>query len=620
MNPPPPMDSTYRMPWLGLGLALATLAIILAATLYQDYRQAERLEQDRLATQARVIAENMQQQLAGADAVLRSVCDETTYWLQDIGLLQTVTAAMPGVRTLNLLDRDGTILASNRPELIGRNFASRNYFQTARENPSIDTLYISPPFETVLGSYAINAGRILADADGQFAGLVTVTLDPEYFRTLMLSVRYAADMWTSMAHGDGTLFLMTPEREGVQGLNLMQPGSFFSRHRASGKEAEVLSGIVYATGERRMMALRTLQPAALHMDQPLVIAVGRDIDAIFQEWRRNATVQAGLFVLFAIAAAVGLFVYQQRRRKLEQEARLARQMAARLRFALDRIPTHIYMKDRQHRYIYANRVTLDLFGRTAEQLPGSEDSQFFPPETVAQLHAIDKRVMEAGEDTAEKIATTLNNQRRTYWEIKTPLYDDEDKAHIVGLCGISTDITELEQLKAQLELQAHQDYLTGLSNRRHFLELGQHELQRTHRHHQPLSLLMLDIDHFKNINDTYGHQVGDLVLQRFASILASTLRTIDMVGRLGGEEFAALLPDTTQQQAVEAGERLREAVAASSIDIGQREPLRLTISIGVTTLVEDHPTLDDLLSKADDALYQAKKSGRNRVCVATPDR
>lgn len=616
MNPPAERDSSHRKQWLGLGLALATLGTLLAANLYLDHRQAERLEQDRLATQARVIAENMQQQLASADAVLRSVRNETTYWLRDIGLLQTITAAMPGVRTLNLMDRDGTILASNRPELIGHNFAGRHYFQVARQNPDINTLYISPPFETALGSYAINASRILVDTEGQFAGLVSVTLDPEYFRTLMQSVQYAPDMWTSMAHGDGTLFLLMPERHGVQGLNLAQPGSFFSRHRASGKEAEVLRGIAYATGERYMMALRTLQPEALHMDQPLVIAAGRDIDAIFQEWRRNALAQTGLFALFAASAAIGLFVYQQRRRRLEQEARQARQMAARLRFALDRIPTHIYMKDRQHRYIYANRVTLDLFGCSAEQLPGSEDTQFFPPETVAQLHAIDKRVMEHGADTAEKVATTINNQPRTYWEIKTPLYDEDDKAHIVGLCGISTDITELEHLKAQLEVQARQDHLTGLNNRRHFLELGQHELLRTQRTHQPLSLLMLDIDHFKRINDTWGHQAGDLVLQRLAKILGSTLRTIDMVGRLGGEEFAALLPDTTQQQAIEAAERLREAVAASSIDIGQREPLRLTISIGVTTLVEDHPTLDDLLSQADDALYQAKKSGRNRVCTA----
>jgi len=237
------------------------------------------------------------------------------------------------------------------------------------------------------------------------------------------------------------LFLMMPERAGVQGMNIAQPGSFFARHQSSGKVAEVLTGTVYATKEVRMMALRTIHPSAVNMDNSLVVAVSRDLDMVFQPWRQNALVQTVLFGLIVIASIFGLYTYQRRHRKLERQAAEARALADRFSLALDQIPTYIYMKDRQHRYVYANRATLELFKCSEEELKGSVDERFFPPETVVQLHDIDARVLEQGEDTAEEIASQgEDGNRRVFWEVKTPIFEDENKSRYGG-CAASPPIS-----------------------------------------------------------------------------------------------------------------------------------------------------------------------------------
>jgi diguanylate cyclase (GGDEF)-like protein len=168
----------------------------------------------------------------------------------------------------------------------------------------------------------------------------------------------------------------------------------------------------------------------------------------------------------------------------------------------------------------------------------------------------------------------------------------------------------------ELERQAQTDALTGLANRRHFLELAENELLRARRYGSPLSMLMLDIDFFKRVNDTYGHKTGDIVLRHVAEICGKTMRGVDVVGRIGGEEFAALLPETDREHAREAAERLRLAVAESETPSDPGILVKITASIGVTTLADGNSSVDRLLTQADQAMYEAKRSGRNNVSVA----
>lgn len=175
--------------------------------------------------------------------------------------------------------------------------------------------------------------------------------------------------------------------------------------------------------------------------------------------------------------------------------------------------------------------------------------------------------------------------------------------------------TEVRLSHEALETQARKDFLTGLSNRRYFIEQAEAALAISERYARPLSVFMLDIDHFKKINDTYGHQVGDEVLRHLSEIMQEALREVDIIGRLGGEEFAVLLPETTLDNAMKAAERLREKVNLGAVLLTSGLPLHFTVSIGVAVLNSKGLNIDTLLNFADEALYEAKRE-RNKVCAS----
>ncbi|MBI3285816.1 MAG: GGDEF domain-containing protein [Burkholderiales bacterium] len=168
--------------------------------------------------------------------------------------------------------------------------------------------------------------------------------------------------------------------------------------------------------------------------------------------------------------------------------------------------------------------------------------------------------------------------------------------------------------RQQIEALANRDALTGCFNRRYFMEQATRLLKQGQRSGLPTSLLMLDIDHFKSVNDRYGHAAGDLALRAVAQRLGATLRETDLAARIGGEEFVVLLPDTAREPALTAAERLRLAIQDAGVSVpGLPEPLRVSASLGVALTLADGDTLDALLERADQALYAAKRGGRNRV-------
>lgn len=184
------------------------------------------------------------------------------------------------------------------------------------------------------------------------------------------------------------------------------------------------------------------------------------------------------------------------------------------------------------------------------------------------------------------------------------------------LVGVGVDTTDRQANELELELRALTDPLTGLPNRGHFMEMAAQELDRSRRYGHPLSLWMLDIDHFKNVNDTYGHHAGDLALQSLVNVSQKVLREMDIMGRLGGEEFAVLLPETDTEHALLVAERLRQKIAATQVPLEQGKTVSYTVSIGIATLSPDESGIDALLERADQSLYRAKNTGRDKVCIA----
>ncbi|QGY39802.1 PAS domain S-box protein [Pseudodesulfovibrio cashew] len=180
------------------------------------------------------------------------------------------------------------------------------------------------------------------------------------------------------------------------------------------------------------------------------------------------------------------------------------------------------------------------------------------------------------------------------------------------LYSVIHDVTERIRLQREMKRMATTDSLTGASNRHQFFQLGEKELERALRYGRPLTVLMLDIDYFKSINDTYGHKVGDDVLRALAAATKETLRQSDIFGRLGGEEFAAVLPETSKETGTEVAERLRDRLASIRVQ-AKEETVSFTVSIGISTADEGDMSIGTVLNRADEALYRAKRGGRNRI-------
>ncbi len=185
---------------------------------------------------------------------------------------------------------------------------------------------------------------------------------------------------------------------------------------------------------------------------------------------------------------------------------------------------------------------------------------------------------------------------------------------VVLLARVRAALREKER-QDLLEKWATTDPLTGLMNRRHFFELADRELEQTRRSNRPLSFIMLDIDHFKKVNDEHGHLVGDAAIIQIAELLKQELRKVDFCGRYGGEEFVICLPDTPLQGALELGERIRQEVEKLEIDTKDDNLLHITASLGVAENQQD-PNVEAILKRADQALYEAKAAGRNQSKTA----
>jgi diguanylate cyclase (GGDEF)-like protein len=201
----------------------------------------------------------------------------------------------------------------------------------------------------------------------------------------------------------------------------------------------------------------------------------------------------------------------------------------------------------------------------------------------------------------------------TVQALRPDAYDSEDLDALEMLAATAAIAIQNAQLFAKVQELATTDPLTGVFNRRHFFELARRELERAARYHHPLSLLMLDADFFKQINDTYGHIAGDQVLQAIAARCRETVREVDVVARYGGEEFLVLLPETNPSAAMQVAERLRERVEREPM-LTEAGPVQASISVGVACYEPTAPrSIEQLLDLVDKALYVAKRAGRNQI-------
>jgi diguanylate cyclase (GGDEF)-like protein/PAS domain S-box-containing protein len=269
--------------------------------------------------------------------------------------------------------------------------------------------------------------------------------------------------------------------------------------------------------------------------------------------------------------------------------------------------------DTQGRRVYNSPSYRPLF-RQRDIREGSSSFLEIHPDDRERVKEIFSRTVKTGRGECAEFRFVLKDGSIRYMESDGRAIHDAD-GQVSKVVVVSRDITEQKRLEVELREMAATDMLTGLPNRRHFLAQLDQEMARVSRvteHYA--SVLMIDVDHFKHVNDTFGHSTGDNALRHLASLMKQELRKIDTLGRLGGEEFAIILPGATLAAAEVFAERLRNTVAASPAT-HHDQPISLTVSIGVTEIKVGDTCADDTLARADRALYQAKERGRNRVII-----
>lgn len=625
-----------RRQWVLFISTLLLVVLILAANQYRSYRRELQQEGHKLLTQTGVIARNMERQIAVSDAALQEIIRDVHFLRQPEQRerahkrLQVLCTALAGIRTLFVTNADGTIEISNRAELNGKNFSHRDYFQTPKKAAKRDLLSISPPFQSVLGTYVINLSRVITKPDGSFDGIVSAAINPDYFQVLLQSVLYAPDMSISINHYDGIRFMSMPHMPEGAGQDISIPGSPLSLHKQTSAAANIFDIPEPPTGEHYLVAVVTLHTSQLQLDKPPIIIARRQKTAVLADWRQELYWQLSVLCVITLVAGISLHRFQA---KITEKAHADRELSElRQKFVdiFEFLPDATMVVDNTKQVVAWNQTMEALSGIPKHKILGQDSSAYAPafygeqrptllidlldlPDDKLEAHY--RNIQRSGNSLkAEAYCPALHNGSGAYvWAIVAPLFDV--KGNRIGAIESIRDIslskqleTELKEANRRLEELARIDELTGIYNRRMFRELLLAELARSCRYNTPVSLIMFDIDRFKQINDTLGHNLGDHVLKEIARIITARLRVHDIFGRWGGEEFTILVPKSDAEQAVLLAENLRALIEGH--DFGNN--LRVTASFGVTLHICEEST-ETLIERADTALYRAKSSGRNRV-------
>ncbi len=466
------------------------------------------------------------------------------------------------------------------------NIAGHPHFRTQRD--AADHLYVGPPFQSgVDGRWLSAVSRRISNADGSFAGIVGAVLDQTYFAGIYRSIDLGRNGAVLLMTRDGAPLVREPPLEGIFTRNYSH-GPLLSQHLPKA-EAGSYQGVSTFDGATRLFGYRAVNGL------PLVITVSYDradvLAPFYRDLFRLAPLMAAVVLMFMFGA--GLLIWQTRT--------LARKTDI-LEVTLENMAHGLCLFDNNKALTLCNRRYIEMYGLEPQQIAGS---------TL-------RSILEARKIPQEEIERRLHQV-----SLQQPYHAvyEEDHGRIIsvnyqpvqegGWVAIHQDITDRRRDEEKVAFMAHHDVLTGLPNRTYFIERLEEAAERLRRREEPFTVLLLDLDRFKNVNDSLGHPAGDVLLKETAQRLKSAVRSIDVLARLGGDEFAII-------QCGEHGQEEAAVTVANRIIDILTEPYKINghdvtvgTSVGIALAPADGSDADGLMKKADLALYRAKSEGRN---------
>lgn len=530
------------------------------------------------------------------------------------------------LRSLFLLDGNGRMVASSiNPNPGNLDFSDRDYV-LAFQDGIRDAMFIGRPvYSKINGEAIIPFARPQRGQFNHLDGIIAGTFSAEGMEGLIAGLGFADEVRVVIARSDGVVLGCRGEDRCLsRSLPDLPPLelSEFRDDEGGGQDQDYYSNV--------------RGPAAYHWSEryQLLILAQMDRAQVLRPWRHMLpyTIALGVVGTAFITMAAVAVIRQMRRRaraiqmmaetnvrlesKVAERTRDLKESEERLRGVILAARDAVIVIDEKGIIQEFNPSAAQMFGYSLAEAVGNNVTMLMP-EDDARNH--DSHVANSESEGQRAIGQTrvLYGRRKDGSTFPIELtvgtqYLRSQRVHV----GVIRDITERKANEETLRRLANQDGLTGIFNRRHFFEEGERVLSLARRAERPLGVLMLDADHFKSVNDRFGHDVGDQVLKALAQTVAGTLRTSDLFGRMGGEEFALVLPDTDVAGAQEVAERILAAIRTVRVDAGDQK-LGFTLSIGIAVGWAEN--LDDMLKRADSALYEAKHGGRDRAVLHAED-
>jgi diguanylate cyclase (GGDEF)-like protein/PAS domain S-box-containing protein len=508
-------------------------------------------------------------------------------------------------QSLRIANADGTFIHDASGTLSSVHIGDRDYFLRNRNDASGRLIISEPLFARITNNWVITLSRRISDTHGQFAGLVQAAVRAEYFRDFFAGLKLGAGQSLTLIDHHQRLIARYPEAPERLGQTVANP--VMADIIAHGERQGTYTVRSSIDGVERLYAIRQVG------DYPLYVIVGQATDEYLANWQRQffwgifstlvlATILAGWIIVW-------LRTYDRARQLAKGMTRAYETTMHRTRALLDSLPDPAWLSDRRLRLIAVNEAYTRICGKPQDKILGCTVGEIWPVDTAQPLAAQESATLAQNEQQRRKGSQHIADGSLCHFEyITTPVLDDRDE--LAGVAGVARDITQIHEDELRIRHLAEHDLLTDLPNRILLSEHMSLVLAETLGEHAEIALLFLDLDHFKNINDTLGHEIGDQLLLQAAKRLRGSLDARDTVSRQGGDEFAVLVRNYgTPARLADIAQRLIDTIDQPFLVAGHE--LQVGVSIGISTYPQDGKDINTLLKNADTAMYQAKAVGGN---------
>jgi diguanylate cyclase (GGDEF)-like protein/PAS domain S-box-containing protein len=528
--------------------------------------------------------------------------------LQDI--LVARKAASKRVNAIGIVDEHGDWLASSGG--MGKNLSDREYFRHHRQSTDRAVFIGRPVKSSMTGEWVVTLSRRFNHADGSFGGLVVASIGAEYFSGFYRQFDLGESGTISLVSADGIILARVPDNGANVGRDVSE-GAIFKAVRAGGS-----TGANYLKSQ-----LDGLLRISFHQQSsryPFIVVVTRAQDEVLASWRQATIIRMAVVLgLVILIAVMGFYLVRQLLRGQQMTAALASK-EANFRVVAEGSSDMVTRIGLDEQISYVSPSSVRIVGWRPDQLAGTPALAGVNPQDLPRVQEV-VAALKRGEIEETRVAYRTRHRERSEIWVESTLRVTRNGGEVDGVVAITRDVTQQKTLEGKLETLATVDGLTGLANRRRFDERLLEEWGRAYRERTSLSLLMIDLDHFKAYNDQYGHPAGDECLRAVAGVLAAEAkRTTDLAARYGGEEFVMLLPNTDAAGCARIGERVLREIRDLGIAHRLNFPSRIvTASIGGAVCrpgVERSAGHASLVEAADQALYAAKDHGRDQLVMA----